>query len=371
MSSIKVISTKELRKQEEVTEKEAFIEIFKGNTRTAYAPTGIFIKVSDKCPISHIVACEHIPNKGAVINCITQENKKFLESVGFKTDYLPLGQDDLKSILKLPGNVAYVKKLSMIPLNFVVIGFLTESAYNAYNRGEFSTEYAKQLSEANELDKLLNPIVIPVVKDKLGNNNVISEDEAIVIITEWLTKTTFISLEDFDYDESNGPVMFSKQVSKRVQKIANAQDMMEELEELLQSIKREVRAYAENMLNEIYEKAILAYTELSEEYTKGDMIILDTKFEFGLDELGDIILAGEVGTPDNSRLAVKSVFDESGKVMCMDRNRIEKYCETQGYLESKHVSKPIPKECMDRIFQIYYKVATDLYGSVLLKNYLT
>jgi phosphoribosylaminoimidazole-succinocarboxamide synthase len=265
--------------------------------------------------------------------------------------------------------VAYVKKLSMIPLNFVVIGFLTESAYNAYNRGEFSTEYAKQLSEEYELDKLLNPIVVPVVKDKQGNNNVIPEDDAIAIIAEWLPKTTYISLEDYYYDESS---VFSKQVSKKVKEIDfYAQDAIEKIEELLQFIQQEVRICAENMLNEIYEKAILAYTELSEKYAESDMIIVDTKFEFGFDKLGDIILAGEVSTPDNSRLAVKSIFDESGKVMCMDRNRIEKYCEMQGYLESKHTSKTIPKECMDKIFQIYYKVATDLYGSLLLKNYLT
>ena len=64
--------------------------------------------------------------------------------------------------------------------------------------------------------------------------------------------------------------------------------------------------------NELKEKTIALYKKCAEYALSKGIIIADTKFEFGLDENGNVILGDEMLTPDSSRFWPKEGY-EPGK----------------------------------------------------------
>ena len=62
---------------------------------------------------------------------------------------------------------------------------------------------------------------------------------------------------------------------------------------------------------EVCEKAALEVFALGQEIaSKRGLILVDTKYEFGKDENGDILIIDEVHTPDSSRYWLSSSYDE-------------------------------------------------------------
>ena len=60
--------------------------------------------------------------------------------------------------------------------------------------------------------------------------------------------------------------------------------------------------------NELKEKTIALYKKCAEYALSKGIIIADTKFEFGLDEDGNVILGDEMLTPDSSRFWPKEGY---------------------------------------------------------------
>ena len=62
--------------------------------------------------------------------------------------------------------------------------------------------------------------------------------------------------------------------------------------------------------DEICDKALRIFKRGQEICAENGLILVDTKFEFGLDENGKIMLVDEVLTPDSSRFWLQETFDE-------------------------------------------------------------
>ena len=58
------------------------------------------------------------------------------------------------------------------------------------------------------------------------------------------------------------------------------------------------------------------------------MIIADTKFEFGLDEEGRLVLADEAFTPDSSRFWPADEYQPGGPQPSFDKQFVRDYCES-------------------------------------------
>lgn len=145
------------------------------------------------------------------------------------------------------GNSMMCKKLKMLPIECIVRGYITGSGWVSYQ--ENGCVCGIKLPEGLvESDKLPEPIYTPSTKAEIGEHD-----------------------ENVSYEESAAY-----------------------LEKCFPGKGAE---YAEK----IKEYSILLYKKCAEYALEKGIIIADTKFEFGLDEKGNIVIGDEMLTPDSSR----------------------------------------------------------------------
>lgn len=182
---------------------------------------------------------------------LTATSKFFFDSIDFP-NHLAGPLDDERIPEEVLGRAMVVKKLDMLPFECVARGYLTGSGLKEYK--ESGTVCGIELPEGlTEASRLPEPIFTPATKAEQG-----------------------------EHDEN---VSFDAVVAKL------GKERAEELRAATLRIYSEAARIAE-------EKGI---------------ILADTKFEFGLDENGTLILADEVLTPDSSRYWPADTYEE-GKV---------------------------------------------------------
>ena len=148
---------------------------------------------------------------------------------------------------KYDGNSMLCKKLEMLPIECIVRGYITGSGWESYKKN--GTVCGISLPEGlKESEKLPEPIYTPSTKAELG-----------------------------DHDEN---ISFEQSV--------------EVLEKLYPGKGRD---YA----TQIKDCTIKLYKKCAEYALSKGIIIADTKFEFGLDENGNVVIGDEMLTPDSSR----------------------------------------------------------------------
>jgi phosphoribosylaminoimidazole-succinocarboxamide synthase len=80
------------------------------------------------------------------------------------------------------------------------------------------------------------------------------------------------------------------------------------------------------------EATVLALYSFASSYAAERGIILaDTKFELGLDEDGQLVLADEAFTPDSSRFWPADEYRPGGAQPSFDKQFVRDYCETLGW----------------------------------------
>ena len=80
------------------------------------------------------------------------------------------------------------------------------------------------------------------------------------------------------------------------------------------------------------ERTSLALYRFAAEYAAARGIVLaDTKFEFGSDEEGRIVLADELFTPDSSRFWPADEYRAGGPQPSFDKQFVRDYCESTGW----------------------------------------
>ena len=148
---------------------------------------------------------------------------------------------------KYDGNSMLCKKLEMLPIECILRGYITGSGWESYKKN--GTVCGISLPEGlKESEKLPEPIYTPSTKAELG-----------------------------DHDEN---ISFEQSV--------------EVLEKLYPGKGRD---YA----TQIKDCTIKLYKKCAEYALSKGIIIADTKFEFGLDENGNVVIGDEMLTPDSSR----------------------------------------------------------------------
>lgn len=148
---------------------------------------------------------------------------------------------------KYVGSSMICKKLKMLPVECIVRGYITGSGWASYKK-DGTVCGIKLPDRLRESEKLPEPIYTPSTKGEIGEHDEnISFDESICVI------------------EKEFPGKGVEYASK-------------------------LRDYT----IELYEKC-------AEYARRRGIIIADTKFEFGLDENGNVILGDEMLTPDSSR----------------------------------------------------------------------
>jgi phosphoribosylaminoimidazole-succinocarboxamide synthase len=86
-----------------------------------------------------------------------------------------------------------------------------------------------------------------------------------------------------------------------------------------------------DMLAEVERVAIALYRHAAEHAGQRGILIADTKFEFGLDEDGLLVLGDEALTPDSSRFWPADEYTPGGSQPSFDKQFVRDYCETLGW----------------------------------------
>jgi phosphoribosylaminoimidazole-succinocarboxamide synthase len=87
----------------------------------------------------------------------------------------------------------------------------------------------------------------------------------------------------------------------------------------------------EERLREVEQVSLELYRFAAEHARARGIIIADTKFEFGLDEEGRLMLADEAFTPDSSRFWPADEYEPGRGQPSFDKQFVRDYCETLGW----------------------------------------
>lgn len=148
---------------------------------------------------------------------------------------------------KFDGNSMMCKKLEMLPVECIVRGYITGSGWASYK--ENGTVCGIKLPEGlQESEKLPEPIYTPSTKAEVGDHD-----------------------ENISYERS------------------------------IEVLEKAFPGKGEYYATKIKDCTITLYKKCAEYALSKGIIIADTKFEFGLDEDGNVVIGDEMLTPDSSR----------------------------------------------------------------------
>ena len=221
-----------------------------GKVREVYDNGDSIIMVAtDRISAFDVILKNKIVNKGAIL---TQMSKFWFD---FTKDIIPnhmisIDVNDMPEFFRkeeYTGNSMKCKKLEMLPIECIVRGYITGTGWASYK--ENGTVCGIKLPEGLvESDQLPEPIYTPTTKADLG-----------------------------DHDEH---VTF---------------------EETVDILEKKFPGRGEELAKALRDNTIAIYKKCSAYARERGIIIADTKFEFGLDEQGNLVLGDEVLTPDSSR----------------------------------------------------------------------
>ncbi len=227
-----------------------FKPVKEGKVREIYDNGDSLIMVAtDRISCFDVILGNKVTHKGAVLTQMSSfwfdMTKDIIPNHMISTDLKDMPEFFRKEEFK--GNTMKVKKLTMLPIECIVRGYITGSGWASYK--ENGTVCGIKLPAGlKESEKLPEPIYTPSTKAEIG-----------------------------DHDEN---ISFERSV--------------EVLEKLFPGKGLEYGTAIKDATISLY-KRCADYA-----LTRG-IIIADTKFEFGLDENGKIVIGDEMLTPDSSR----------------------------------------------------------------------
>jgi phosphoribosylaminoimidazole-succinocarboxamide synthase len=123
------------------------------------------------------------------------------------------------------------------------------------------------------------------------------------------------------------------------------------------SFDKVIEMIGENLANQIRKVSIRLYKEASEYAATRGIIIADTKFEFGLDDAGQLVLMDEILTADSSRFWPAETYHVGANPPSYDKQFVRDWLETamvDGKIWPKTAPAPaLPAEVIDKTAEKY------------------
>jgi len=227
-----------------------FTPVKSGKVREIYDNGDSLIMVAtDRISAFDHILKNKVEQKGQILTQMSKFWFDFTEDI-IPNDLISTDVNDMPEFFRteeFEGRSTMCKKLEMLPVECIVRGYITGSGWASYQKtGEVCGIKLKE--GLIESDQLPEPIYTPSTKAEIG-----------------------------DHDEN---VSYEKTI---------------EVLEKLYPGKGEFYA------TELRDKTIEIYKKCADYARSRKIIIADTKFEFGLDGSGNVVLGDEVLTPDSSR----------------------------------------------------------------------
>ena len=263
---------------------------------------------TDRISCFDVILHNEVTNKGKVL---TQMSKFWFD---LTKDIIPnhMISVDVKDMPeffqqeKFEGKSMMCRKLEMLPIECIVRGYITGSGWASYQKtGKVcGIELPEGLKES---DKLPEPIYTPSTKAEIGDHD-----------------------ENISYEQS-----------------------VDHLEKYFPGKGKE---YADKLR----EYTIALYKKCAEYALEKGIIIADTKFEFGLDEEGNVILGDEMLTPDSSRFWPLEGYEAGHGQPSFDKQFVRNWLKA-----NPDSNYDLPQDVIDKTIEKYLEAYEMLTGKKL------
>jgi phosphoribosylaminoimidazole-succinocarboxamide synthase len=278
-------------------------KIHEGKVRDIYAvdASTMLIVTTDRLSAFDVVLPDPIPDKGRVLNQIS--NFWFGRTAHIVPNHLT-GRTldgivrDADERAMLEGRSVVVRKLEALPLEAVVRGYLIGSGWKDYQKT--GALCGITLPPGLKLaERLPQPIFTPATKAAAG-----------------------------DHDENI-------------------------------SFEQAERLIGASLAAKVRDTAIAVYNFAVAHAQARGIIVADTKFEFGLDENGTLVLMDEVVTPDSSRFWPADTYRAGTSPPSFDKQFVRDYLETLDW-DKKAPGPPLPADIVAKTSDKYREALTRL-----------
>ncbi len=260
----------------------------------------LLMVASDRVSTYDVVHPTPIPGKGAVLT-------------GLSVFWFGLTREVVANHLisatagvpaQVRGRALAVRRLRMLPVECVVRGYLTGSGWKEYqdSGAVCGIELPAGLVES---DRLPEPIFTPATKAEVGDHD-----------------------ENIDFEGA-------------------------------------VRAVGDRALAErLRDISVEVYKRAADHARERGVILADTKFELGLDESGEVVLADEVLTPDSSRFWPADSYEPGRAQPSFDKQYVRDWAAGSGWDKSSP-APALPDEVVARTRELYAEAYERIVGEPL------
>ncbi len=287
-----------------------FVPIKEGKVREIYDNGDSLIMVAtDRISAFDVILKNEIRGKGAVLTQMSRFWFDLTKDI-VKNHMISIDNDDMPEFFrqeKFLGKSMMCEKLTMLPVECIVRGYITGSGWASYQKD--GTVCGIALPEGlKESDKLPEPIYTPSTKAEIGDHD-----------------------ENISFEQS------------------------------IDVIEREFPGKGREYATKLKEYTLALYTKCAEHALQRGIIIADTKFEFGLDNDGNIVLGDEMLTPDSSRFWPLEGYGPGKSQPSYDKQFVRDWLKANpdsGYL--------LPQDVIDKTIEKYVEAYELLTGQEFL-----
>ena len=277
------------------------LKLFKrGKVRDIYElGNALVIVATDRISAFDVILPNGIPQKGRVLTSLSFFWFDFSRDIianhllPQKLAFLPESERRM-----LTERAMVVKKTTPIPVECIIRGYLSGSAWKEY-RSQGVVSGIHLPPSLQESDKLTEPIFTPSTKAETGHD----------------VNITFIEFQN----------LVGSELAAKLQEVS-----------------------------------FKIYLEASEYAEKRGIIIADTKFEFGIYE-GEVVLIDELLTPDSSRFWAKEEYEPGKPQPSFDKQFVRGYLE-EGQWDKNPPAPELPPEVIVETSQKYLEAYRRLSG---------
>ena len=280
----------------------------RGKVRDVYAvdEDRLLIVATDRISAFDSVLPTPIERKGEVLTALSRFWFERLTNI-VPNHLLTTNIDEMPEVIRahaseLCGRAMLVRRTEVFPVECVVRGYLAGSGWKDYQRtGQVcGHELPPGLRESEQLE---TPIFTPATKAETGHDENISTQQMASIVGS----------EDTDF---------------------------------------------------LREVSLELYREASEYANGRGIIIADTKFEFGLDRNGQVLLIDEALTPDSSRFWPADSYEIGKSQASFDKQFVRDYLESLNW-NKRPPAPPLPPDVAQATTKRYLEVYQLLVGESL------
>ena len=288
---------------------KTYTPVKEGKVREIYDIGDALIMVAtDRISAFDVILKNKITKKGTVLTQMSRFWFDYTKNI-LPNHMLSVDVADMPEFFRqeqFTGNSMLCRKLEMLPIECIVRGYITGSGWESYKKN--GTVCGITLPEGlQECAQLPEPIYTPSTKADLGDHD-----------------------ENISFDQS-----------------------IDVLEKLYPGKGKDYAAKLRDYTITLYKACA--------DYARGrGIIIADTKFEFGLDEEGRVVLADEMLTPDSSRFWPAEGYEPGHGQPSFDKQFVRDWLKANpdsGY--------DLPQDVIDRTIEKYLEAYSLLTGESL------